>query len=495
MKFKKEYDLLVVGGGINGAAIANLAAAAGAKVALVEKGDWACGTSSKSTKLLHGGIRYLENFEFDLVAEALKERFIQWKNVPHLVKPMRFIIPVYRGQGRPLWMMKLGVWLYDLLSGKYSVGPHARLSKAEVLDLAPGINAQGLCGGVSYYDAQMDDARLCLENVLMARKRGADAANYTEAMEFIKENGRAIGARLRDTRSGGSIDVKAKKIIVAVGPWSDVLRHRDTARARPRLRPTKGIHLVCRRRMGEDAFLLQNKKDNRIFFIIPFKGHTLIGTTDTDYKGLPDDVRVEEADIDYLLTQSAQVFPLLGLSRADIITTFAGLRPLVHEHGSPSKVSRKHVIERNLSGVYYVMGGKYTTYRAIALECIAKILPEFGRHLPQGEHYTLVGSGLEHQDVRSMAVHYGVDGQTVEYLMSVYGSRFEDVLNVTRTDPSLKGRLCACSLSIRAQVVYAVKDEMAVTVEDIYERRLGLNYNDCPSRQCRRAVEEILRTI
>jgi len=492
---KKRYDLLVIGGGINGAAIANLAAAAGARVALVEKNDWASGTSSKSTKLLHGGIRYLENFEFDLVAESLKERFIQWKNVPHLVKPMRFIIPVYRGQGRPLWMMRAGVWLYDVLSGKYTLGSHANLSKEEVLQLAPALKKEGLVGGVSYFDAQMDDARICLENVLMALKRGVDAANYAEMVEFIKEDGKAVGARVKDTLSGDTVEIMAQKTIVTAGPWSDELRRKDTPKTRGRLRPTKGAHIVCRGNAGENAFLLQNKKDNRIFFIIPFKGNMLIGTTDTDYSGPADEVRVEEADIDYLLGQAAAIFPSLHLSRERIITTFAGLRPLVYERGSPSKVSRKHVIERNFSGIYYVMGGKYTTYRSIALECIAKVLPELAGHLPAGEHYTLVGSGLGHEEVKPIALRYGVEAESVGHLMSVYGSRFEDVLALTRTDASLKARICSCSPAIRAQVAYAVRAEMAITADDIYERRLELAYNDCPTRQCRRVIEGMLKDL
>ena len=215
--FKKQYDLLVIGGGINGAAIAHLAAKAGARVALVEKNDWASGTSSKSTKLLHGGIRYLENFEFDLVSESLRERYIQWKSAPHLVKPLRFIIPVYSGQERPLWEMRLGVWLYDVLSGPYSVGGSSTLSMQEVVHLIPSLKSKGLKGAVSYYDAQMDDARICLENVLMARKYGADVANYVAAEEFIKKDGKVIGARVRLGKNGALCDIMADKIVSEIG--------------------------------------------------------------------------------------------------------------------------------------------------------------------------------------------------------------------------------------------------------------------------------------
>lgn len=491
---KKHYDLLIVGGGINGAAMANLAAAAGARTVLIEKNDWASGTSSKSTKLLHGGIRYLENMEFDLVAESLKERFIQWKAVPHLARPLRFILPVYKGRGRPLWMIKIGVRLYDLLSGKYSLGHHAFLRPEEVCELVPALDKEGLCGAASYFDAQMDDARLCLENVLMARKRGADTYNHLEAVDFFKENGRAVGAVLRDRLSGQMSEVRADTIIVAAGPWSDDLREKDNPQAPRHLRPTKGVHLVCRGSIGRDAFLLQNPKDNRIFFMIPFKNNVLIGTTDTDYKGSPDDIRVEEADVEYLLSQSKTYFPGLPLGRQDIIATFAGLRPLVEEPGAPSKISRKHVIERTYSGIHYVMGGKYTTYRAIALECLGRALPQLRRRLPYEENYELFGSNLGQVDVKAAALRFGVAAQLVDSLTAVYGSRYADVLALIEKDASLKNPICSCSDVIRAQVLYAMRTEQACTVEDIFERRLDLQYNFCPTRQCRATIEEMLHS-
>ena len=339
---KNKFDLIVVGGGINGAAIAHLAAAVVLSVALLEKNDFASGTSSKSTKLLHGGIRYLENFEFDLVHEALKERFIQWQAVPYLVKPLAFVIPVYKNDARPLWMMKLGVWLYDFLSGKYKIGNHRFLSVAEITALAPGINADGLVGGVEYFDAQMDDARICLENVLMADKLGALAANYAQVEGFIKDDHqRAIGVRARDVLSGQQMDIFASRIIVTAGPWSDELIQKDVPLSVKRLRPTKGVHIVYQGEISSSAFLLQSRQDKRIFFVIPFKGNSLIGTTDTDYHQGPDSVKVEEADIQYLLQEASRVFPNINFDTSKIITTFAGLRPLVAEKGDPSKISRK----------------------------------------------------------------------------------------------------------------------------------------------------------
>lgn len=492
---QNKFDLIVVGGGINGAAIAYLAALCGASVALLEKNDFASGTSSKSTKLLHGGIRYLENFEFDLVQESLKERFIQWQAAPYLVKPMPFVVPVYKNDKRPLWMMKLGVWLYDLLSGKYRIGQHRFLSVNEIRSLAPGINLDGLIGAVEYSDAQMDDARLCLENVLMADLHGAVAANDMEVKDFIKDNdGHAIGVKAQDRSSGQQMDIFGTNIVVTAGPWSDELIQKDVPHTVKRLRPTKGVHIVYRGEISPSAFLLQSRQDKRIFFVIPFKGNTLIGTTDTDYDQSPDQVQVEDADIQYLLQEASRVFPNVNFDRSKIITTFAGLRPLVADKGDPSRISRKHALERNSSGIYFVMGGKYTTYRAIAEEAVAKILPALASKIPYGGQYTLYGSGGSNDELKILSQRFDVPLDLIRYLQGIYGSRFGDVLNITRGNDQLKEKICSCSPTIAAQVVYARDVEMARSVEDVVERRLGLSYLDCPSKDCRRSIKKILET-
>ena len=494
-RFKNNvYDLLVIGGGINGAAIAYRAALAGAKVALLEKNDFASGTSSKSSKLLHGGIRYLENFEFDLVQEALKERFIQYRNAPHLVKPMSFVIPVYKKDARPLWMMQIGVWLYDLLSFNYSLGIRQSLSVQQIINIAPGIKQEGLVGGVSYWDAQMDDTRICLENVLMADLNGAHVVNHAEALELLKENTKCVGVKARDALTGQVFEVRAKKTIATAGPWTDQLLLKDSSKNQTCLRPTKGVHILYKGAVSDRAFLLQSSSDKRIFFVIPFKGNTLIGTTDTDYKGKADDVQVGQEDVSYLLKEASRVFPQVEFKQENIITTFAGLRPLAYERGQPSKVSRKHIIDKTFSGLWYVVGGKYTTYRAIALECVQKILPQLAKQLPDTEEYPLFGSGEIHQDLKQTAVRFGVEAQTVSYLTEFYGSRYRDVLKLIDDDSSLRVKLCDCSPAIRAQVAYSCKVEMAKTVEDVYTRRLELHYNDCPSQQCRKNVEDVFKT-
>lgn len=488
----RTFDLLVIGGGINGAAIAHLAAAAGASVALIEKNDWAGGASSATTKLLHGGIRYLEHLELGLVMESLRERFIQLAIAPHLARPMLFIIPVYRADARPLWMMKLGVWIYQVLSGRWSLGRHRKLSKQEILQRSPGIAQDGLVGGVAYFDAQMDDARICLENVLMADQFGAVVANGVQAEEFIRDNGKAVGVMARDAISGRALEIRATRIVVAAGPWSDEIIQKDHPGAPKRLRVTKGVHVVYDMPPPPQAFLLQSQRDNRVFFMIPFQGRVLIGTTDTDYQGKPDLVAPDEDDIRYLLSEASRVFPAVTFERSRIIASFAGLRPLVLDAGKPSSISRKHALDVSASGVFFIMGGKYTTYRRIAEKVVKRVLPQLARMVMPWRQFRLYGSGDGGQSVKDLASLYGVPEETVRYLQSFYGSRAADVLELTRQDASLKERICSCSPAIAAQVVYARDVEMARNVQDIMDRRLGLSYLRCAEGTCRRVIEKML---
>ncbi len=531
---QKPYDLLVIGGGINGAAIANIAADNGFKVALVEKGDFAGGTSSKSTKLIHGGLRYLEHFEFALVRESLKERFIQLQNAPHLVKPLEFVLPVYKTDSRPFWMIKLGVWFYDIL-GKGERPPvpdrgfapafqrHRFLSASETRFHAPGIKKEGLLGGVTYCDAQMDDARLCLENVLSAKAKGADVANYVEACSFLKENGKVVGIQARDvlgkagarrdtgvkngetagtgetgeTARPGFFEIRAKRVVCAVGPWTNRLLKMENPAAKKRIRATKGIHIVYKKQISDKAVLLQTQKNSRIFFVIPWGEHSLVGTTDTDFSGDPDNVKADDEDIRYLFEEAARFFPDITFQKEDIITTFAGLRPLVHAPGDPSLVSRKYLIEEVYYGVVYVTGGKYTIYRKMAEECVRKVLKVkkmnpwcgvYGSEIP--------GKPAGLPEISDAAEKYGVDQEVVDYLKSKYGSRYCDVLELTcqpvgaNNHSPLQERICSCSPAIAAQIVYSIQTEMACTSDDIIWRRLGLGYRECKTGNCRKRIEK-----
>lgn len=472
----QTFDLLIIGGGINGAALANVASLNGLKVALIEKGDFASGTSGKSTKLLHGGLRYLENFEFDLVAESLRERFIQAKSAPHLVKVLPFIIPVYKNDPRPLWKMRLGVWFYDVLSGQYSLGRHQNLSAAEVLNRIPGLKADNLKGGVLYYDVQMNDARLCLENILAAQERGAVVANYVEMNSFLMEGGRCTGVRATDTISGKTFEIKASKAVCAAGVWTDGIFKKDRPGAAAQIRATKGAHIIFRKHISDAALFLQSACDGRMFFIIPWGEHSLIGTTDTDYSDDPDHVKAQKDDIDYLIAQAQRFFPDESFRRENITGSFAGLRPLVKAHGSPSKVSRKHKIRVSESGVVYVMGGKYTTYRVIAEDALKKIIK--GPLVDTSNVYPLYGGGDVHDDLNQVSREYGVSVTAIKQLIEIYGTRYRNVLD-------MKGQTL-----LEKQMLYALQAEMAVTADDIVRRRLGI-WDNHPEFQI--AAENVIR--
>lgn len=362
-----HFDILVIGGGINGCAIARDASLRGAKVALIEKDDFASGASGKTTKLIHGGIRYLEQFNFKLVYEALHERAILLKTVPHLVKPLEFTIPVYKDDPRSLLKIKTGIFLYDRLAGTYNICSHQNLKKSDLISLEPNIQSHNLKGGVIYYDAQMDDVRLCLDNAISSYEAGCCIANKLEVVEFIKKDGKVCGVEVQDKLNKDKFKIHASVVINATGAWSNHLIKLDDPNAQPITRPTKGTHIVYRRLPHKRAILLSAYKDKRIFFVIPWRNFTLIGTTDTDYSGSCDDVYATLDEVEYLLSETHRVFPNENIDKKEIIATYASLRPLVNTQGKPAwQVSREHLIRESNSGLISVVGGKYTTYRHLA---------------------------------------------------------------------------------------------------------------------------------
>lgn len=481
-----EFDLLIIGGGINGAGIAHLASQHRLKVCLIEKTDFAAGTSSRSTKLMHGGIRYLENFDFALVYEALHERTRHLYIAPHLVQPMPFLIPVYEGDRRPLWMMKLGVWLYDLLAGAAKIEKHYSLTKNEIIKRAPFIKQAGLKGGVVYYDAQMDDARLCLENILRAHEFGADIRNHTEVMGFIRDDNQVVGVQVKDTLTHEVDEIRAKHVVVAAGPWADRIMRELNPEAKKHIRMTKGIHIVYDEVFCETALMLPSDKDGRIFFVIPWKGCSLIGTTDTNFIASPDTVEVDEADIRYLVDNTKRVFSEFEFHESKVVNVFAGLRPLVRKGGHPSKVSRKHEFHTSEDGVDFVMGGKYTTYRAVAEDYLRRCL-----RIKPRERFSLYGLALEGVDVTELSKQHGVSDETIRYLICLYGARYAEVLAYGKQDPALLDEICTCSPAIKAQIIFARQKEFARTEEDVHKRRLGLQYMKCQSK----AHEKMLREL
>jgi glycerol-3-phosphate dehydrogenase len=384
------FDVLVIGGGITGAGIARDAAMRGLAVALLDKGDFASGTSSRSSRLIHGGVRYLEHGHLHLVFEASAERRRLLRIAPDLVRPLAFTWPVYEGQRLPIWKLAAGLTLYDLLSLFRNVERHRRLSAGEVLEREPRLNPRGLRGGVRYFDAATDDARLTLENVLDARRLGAVAANH------VAFTGVALGgaagmrvARVEDALTGDRLEVRARVLVNATGPWSDAVRQLEGGTAAGTLvQGSKGAHIaIDRRRIGNrDAVTMLHPRDGRVMFALPAAAHAIIGTTDTFTNASPDEVRASESDVTYLLEAANAFFPEARLARADVVSAWAGIRPLMPTRGSSVSASREHAIVRE-HGSVSITGGKLTTYRVMArqvVDAVQEMLGVDARPAPTG---------------------------------------------------------------------------------------------------------------
>ncbi|HKC88986.1 MAG TPA: glycerol-3-phosphate dehydrogenase/oxidase, partial [Blastocatellia bacterium] len=377
-RFAEEvFDVLIIGGGITGAGLALDAALRGLRVALAEKRDFAAGASSRSTKLIHGGLRYLEHFDFALVREGLRERAILARNAPRLARPFPFVIPIYANRRRnydsPL-KMRLGLLLYDLLAGRRNFARHRRLNRSEALTLAPQLDRRGLKGAFLYYDAVTNDSRLVIEVIKTARKRGAEIANYTRVAGFIKDgDGKIEGARLRDELTGGEIECRARIVINATGVWMEDLIRLDGQAANglnKRLRPAKGVHLTvpADRLRVDAAWLIPSLTSHRFYFVVPWEGRVNIGTTDTDYSGDKDHPHAEPEEVNEILGAINAYFPEARLEPSDVISSWAGLRPLITDPraGATSEVSRKEEIIESDDGLISIGGGKLTTYRLMA---------------------------------------------------------------------------------------------------------------------------------
>lgn len=485
------FDLAVIGGGITGAGVALDAALRGLTVALVEKRDFASGSSSRSSKLIHGGLRYLEQLHFGLVRESLHERAVLSRIAPHLSKPLQFLVPVYSSSERsPLGANRLklagGLWLYDLLAGRRNIGRHQWLSREAALKQAPALEPRGLRGAFVYYDCLTDDARLVIEVIKAAAAHGALVANYVSARGFRKDDDGVSKVELEDTQDVSSFELRARVVVNATGVWSDEVSRLADARAPKRLRPSKGIHVVVpsERLENQTAVLIPSLGESRFLFVIPWQGRTVIGTTDTDYAGSLDDPGAEAEEIDRVVRSAARAFPDAGLSTEDVISTFAGLRPLIAADGQSTKeLSRKEEIFEDDSGLITITGGKLTTWRRMA-ERVADFV---GRRLetidgvrrPRAhrsvtENIQLAGGtpqGDARKEAQRAATEFDVDVATVEHLMGTYGGNYRVVLELTRESEELKTTLIDGLAHIGAEAVYAARYEMAVTVEDFLSRR------------------------
>jgi glycerol-3-phosphate dehydrogenase len=474
----EEFDLLVVGGGITGAAVARDASSRGFRTALVEKDDFGSGTSSRSTRLIHGGIRYLEYGEFKLVFDASSERRLMRKVAPRLVRPLAFLYPLYRGQKPAPWKLRVGMVLYDALSLFRNVQRHRWLRPAEVQRREPLVAGRGLLNAARYYDAQVDDARLTLLTAKAAHLHGAVMVNHTRVVGLMKAGGRVVGAQVVDEVRRREVKVRAKIVVNATGVWVDGVRKMDEQARRPMIRPTKGIHLVVPRARlySQHAVIFSVPRDGRHIFLIPWGDFTLIGTTDTDYDGDRDRPAADLDDVEYLLEAVRHTFPGAQIQHDDVVSTWAGLRPLVSAPGSPSALSRQHVILESPSGLITIAGGKLTIQRMMAeqvTDLVQKNLAAgWGVHA-RSECRTR--EPLEGAQTESVRVS-GVDGAVSRHLLDVYGGDVTWVLAYAEENPSLGERIVPGLHYLMAEALYAVQHEMALTLCDVLIRRTHVIY-------------------
>jgi glycerol-3-phosphate dehydrogenase len=478
-----EFDVLVIGGGVTGTGAALDAASRGLRVALVEAQDVASGTSSRSSKLIHGGLRYLEQLDFKLVSEALRERDLLISRLaPHLVKPVSFLYPLHRKLvERPY--VGAGLVLYDAMNvTKKQVPFHRHMSTAGAMRLAPALKASTLAGALLYYDAQTDDARFTLTVARTAAAHGAVIATRARAVGLLRdaEDGRVTGARVRDTESGREVTVAARRVIVCAGVWTDQVHELAGVRAGYQVRMSKGVHVVVPYEAirSDTGIILRTEKS--VLFIIPWGQRWIVGTTDTDWSGDRSDPAPAGEDIDYILGQANRVL-VRPLTRSDVIGVYAGLRPLVaaDESAPTTKLSREHVIDRPVPGLVSIAGGKFTTYRVMARDVVDAAVADYDRWVPASvtDQLPLLGAeGLAATTAEAgrLAEDYGVPRDAVEHLLDRYGTLAEEVLELTRTDPSLAGPLLDGYPYLGAEAAYAVTHEGALHVADVLTRRLRL---------------------
>ena len=478
------FDLLVVGGGVTGAGIARDAALRGLKVALLEREDFASGTSSRSSRLIHGGLRYLEHGHLGLVFESSIERKRLSLLAPHLVRPLAFTWPVYRGARVPRWKLFAGMMLYDALALFRNFKGFRQLSRKALLEREPHVNPQGLAGGALYYDAATDDARLTFVNALGAAEAGATVLNHVQVTGFGVSEGRTRTATVLDTRTGATVQVHARVFVNATGPWTNELRRMDGEGEGEGVRGSKGVHLsVPRERVGNrEALTVLSPLDGRVMFILPAGAHAIIGTTETVTQAHPAEVRASEADVAYLLASANAFFPEAKLTRADVVSAWAGIRPLIAQgygQGGASGASREHALHRSPTGVLAISGGKLTTYRVMAKDVVDAVQRELGNpvHRSPTEKLRLPGGELTSvEEERRAAEAAGLKPATAEHLVHAYGTRWRQIWALVQAQASLAEPLVPGLPYLKAEVLHGVQHEWVVTLADLLTRRLKVAF-------------------
>ncbi len=482
----QRFDLLVIGGGVTGCGIARDAALRGLHVALVEREDFASGTSSRSSRLIHGGVRYLEHGHLALVFESSIERARLLRLAPHLVRPLPFVWPVYKGARIPRWKLTAGLMLYDALALFRNVKASRSLSPRQVVEAIPGLRSDGLTGGARYYDAATDDSRLTLVNAIGASEAGAIVLNHASVRGLLLEEGRARGATVVDDLTGQQLSVRARVLVNATGPWSDEIRRLDSVNgAPPGIRGSKGVHVsIPRERLHTDSALtLLSPVDGRVMFILPAHSHTIIGTTETATQAHPSEVRASVSDVDYLLASANGFFPDAHLSREDVVSAWAGIRPLVasgySDSGGANSASREHAIHASPTGVLSISGGKLTTYRVMARDMVDAVEETLGvphRKTPT-DSLPLPGGDIPSFDEELAAARAELASEdTAHHLVRCYGGRWRQVWALTREQPHLAEPLVPGLPYIRAEAVHGVTHELVHTLSDLLVRRLKVGF-------------------
>jgi len=478
-----QFDILVIGGGINGVGIALDAASRGLKVALVEMADFASGTSSRSSKLIHGGLRYLEQYDFKLVREALQERELMVTTLaPHLVKPVSFLYPLTE-KFKERTYVGAGMALYDALRGfKRALPWHKHISQRELSEIAPSLRLDLITGGYQYFDAQVDDARHTMMIARTAAKYGAVITTRTSCKQLIKKGRRVEGALIQDLESGAEFEVRAKSTIMAAGVWTDPLYESFGVKPGYRVRMSKGAHIVVPGNAIKSTTGVIIKTDLSVLFIIPWGDKWIVGTTDTDYESDRSSPLASREDVNYILAQANRVLEP-KLERSQVIGVFAGLRPLVSaDPDSPTtELSREHVVDHPVPGFVTIAGGKYTTYRVMSEDAVNSAVADLKRLVPDSCTETLAIVGADGYSVLlnkadELAREYGISKETIDHLLNRHGALFSEVLEPALSDKSLLNPLIDQLPYLKAEILYAVTHEGARSVDDVLSRRTRINF-------------------
>ncbi|MEH7451516.1 glycerol-3-phosphate dehydrogenase/oxidase [Gottfriedia acidiceleris] len=482
---EKEFDLLVIGGGITGCGIALDATTRGMSAALVEMQDFASGTSSRSTKLVHGGLRYLKQYEFKMVAEVGKERAIVYENGPHVTTPERMLLPIYKGGTFGKFTTSIGLRLYDYLAGVKKDERKKMLNRKETIEKEPLVKREGLKAGGYYVEYRTDDARLTIEVIKKAVEHGAQAINYVEVTDFIYENNRIVGVKVIDLITKVPFTIRAKRIVNATGPWVDQLRGMERLESDKNLRLTKGVHLVIdHKKFPLNQSVYFDTVDGRMVFAIPREGKTYVGTTDTFFNRDTSNPKVSNEDREYILNCVQYMFPTIKLEDTDVESSWAGIRPLIFEEGKdPSEISRKDEIWESSSGLISIAGGKLTGYRKMAetivdliskdnenrfKECQTKTLPISG-----GDVGGSKGFNYFKKRFSSAGIAIGLSESEYNRLSKIYGSNIEHLMNISFSELKNDSNF---PLSLFLQLEYGIQYEMVVKPVDFFIRRTGFLY-------------------